>query len=64
MQVTELKCIEVLIRSLVNKTELDREALSEFDRVTTFEETKNNLFNLISIDDLLSNFNHIQPFSL
>ena len=37
MQVTELKCIEVLIRSLVNKTELDREALSEFDRVSTFE---------------------------
>ena len=64
MQVTELKCIEVLIRSLVNKTDLDREALSEFDRVTTFEGAKNNLFNLISIDDLLSNFNHIQPFSL
>ena len=64
MQVTELKCIEVLIRSLVNKTALDREALSEFDRITTFEGTKNNLFNLISIDDLLSNFNHIQPFSL
>lgn len=64
MQVTELKCIEVLIRSLVNKTDLYREALSEFDRVSTFEETKNNLFSLISIDDLLSNFNHIQPFSL
>lgn len=64
MQVTELKCIEVLIRSLVNKTDLDREALSEFDRTSTFERTKNNLFNLISIDDLLSNFNHIQPFSL
>lgn len=64
MQVTELKCIEVLIRSLVNKTALDKEALSEFDRISTFEETKNNLFNIISIDDLLSNFNHIQPFSL
>lgn len=64
MQVIELKCIEVLMRSLVNKTELDKEALSEFDRLSTFEQMKNNLFNLISIDDLLSNFNHIQPFSL
>ena len=64
MQVNELKCIEVLIRSLVNKTNLDQEALSEFDRLSTFEFTKNNLFNLISIDDLLNNFNHIQPFSL
>lgn len=64
MQVNELKCIEVLIRSLVNKTDLDQEALSEFDRLSTFEFTKNNLFNLISIDDLLNNFNHIQPFSL
>ena len=64
MQVTELKCIEVLIRSLVNKTDLDREALSEFDRLSTFEGSKNNLFNLITIDDLLSNFKHIQPFSL
>lgn len=64
MQITELKCIEVLIRSLVNKTDLNREALSEFDGASTFEASKNNLFNLISIDDLLSNFNHIQPFSL
>ena len=45
MQITELKCIEVLMRSLVNKTDLDKEALSEFDRVSTFEVCKNNLFS-------------------
>ena len=64
MQITELKCIEVLMRSLVNKTDLDKEALSEFDRVSTFEVCKNNLFSLIAIDDVLSNFDHVQPFSL
>ena len=66
------------MRLLKNIKNLEKNDKTFFDKLMIFMDdtqkdevkknytliNKNNLFNLISIDDLLSNFNHIQPFSL
>ncbi len=64
MTVNELKCTEVLIRSLVSGSDLRTEILSEFKDSDTFEQTKNNLFSIISINNFLKNYNSNLPFSL
>lgn len=64
MLINELKCIEVLMRYLVNGENLETEISSKFDRVKDFENHKNNLFNLISINNLVSNFSKNPSFSL
>lgn len=64
MPIKELKCIEILIRFLTRKSRLKDEISAEFEDSSIFEETKTNLFNLISINDLIENFNLNQQFSL
>lgn len=64
MPIKELKCIEILLHFLSGNNELTQEIQSEFDDTATFAKTKSNLFNLISIYDLIENFNLDQPFSL
>lgn len=64
MLMDELKCIEVLLRNIVRNSNLKAEIMSEFSEEETFEEHKKNLFNLISIDNLIANFSENVPFSL
>lgn len=64
MPIKELKCIEILIRFLARKSNLKDEISAEFEDVSIFENTKTNLFNLISINDLIENFSLNQSFSL
>ena len=64
MPITELKCLEILIRYLSKNTDLKKEIYSEFEEISTFENTKTNLFNMISIDNLLNNYNNNPSFSL
>lgn len=64
MTIDELKCTEILIRSLVNGSDLRTEILAEFRDIDTFEKTKNNLFSIISINNFLKNYNGKLPFSL
>lgn len=64
MPITELKCIEILIRHLANGTSLTKEIYSEFAEIETFENAKTNLFNLISIFNLLDNYSDSPSFSL
>ena len=64
MPIKELKCIEILIRFLTRKSTLKQEISSEFSDTEQFDSSKINLFNLISINDLIENFCLDQPFSL
>ncbi len=64
MPSNELKCIEVLIHFLAKKSDLSKEIDTEFTESTTYEETRPNLFNLISINDLIEHYSNTQPFSL
>lgn len=64
MPIKELKCIEILIRFLVRKSSLKHEISSEFNDISVFEDTKTNLFNMISINSLIEEFDINQPFSL
>lgn len=64
MPIKELKCIEILIRFLARKSNLKDEISSEFSDTETFNSSKINLFNIISINDLIENFDLNQPFSL
>lgn len=64
MPIIELKCIEILLRFLNNDTMLKDEIYSEFEELETFTQIKNNLFNTISINQLLENYSEIQSFSL
>lgn len=64
MLIDELKCIEVLLRNIVRNSNLKAEILSEFQEEDSFEEHKRNLFNVISINNLLANFSENVPFSL
>lgn len=64
MPIQELKCIEILIRFLARKSSLKDEISSEFKDASVFNSSKVNLFNLISINDLIDNFDFNQPFSL
>lgn len=64
MLINELKCIEVLMRYLINGESLETEISSKFDKMKDFENHKNNLFNLISINNLIKHFAGNQAFSL
>ncbi len=64
MPIKELKSIEILIRFLAKKTNLKDEISSEFSESESFNSSKINLFNLISINQLLEHFSLNQPFSL
>ena len=60
----EMSCIEVLLNHLINGTELNSTIFSEFTSTKTFNSKRTNLFNLISIDNLIKNYTEIPPFSL
>ncbi len=64
MLTNELKAIEVLMRHLVNGTSLRKEAFSQFADLGTFESTKMNLFNIMSINVLLESYDTKPSFSL
>ena len=64
MTINELKCTEILLRSLINGSDLRTEILAEFRDTDTFEKTKNNLFSIISINNFLEHFDGSLPFSL
>ena len=64
MTINELKCTEILIRSLVNGTDLRSEILAEFKDTDAFEKNKNNLFSIISINNFLRDYQKKLPFSL
>ncbi len=64
MPIKELKSIEILIRFLAKKNNLKDEISSEFSDSESFNSAKINLFNLISINQLLEHFSLNQPFSL
>ena len=64
MIMNELKCIEILIRHLLTKSNLETEILTEFKDEESFKGIKSNLFNLISIDSLLNNYPQTFFFSL
>jgi hypothetical protein len=64
MPIEELKCIEILIRFLTRKSNLKDEISSELNDKTSFDKAKVNLFNIISIYNLIDNFDLNQPFSL
>lgn len=64
MPIEELKCIEILIRFLSRKSSLKDEISSELSDTASFNNAKVNLFNLISIYNLIDNFDLNQPFSL
>lgn len=64
MLIDELKSIEVLLRTIISKSNLNAEILSEFEDEESFDKHKKNLFNIISIDSLLNNYPQAFPFSL
>ena len=64
MFIKELACLEILLSHLINDSDLDREIFTEFSSTKTFAAKKNNLFNLISINNLIANYREIAPFSI
>lgn len=64
MLTNELKAIEVLMKSLVNNTSLRKEASSSFINLQNFENAKLNLFNIISINELMEYYDENPSFSL
>lgn len=64
MLVNELKCIEVLMRTLTSSTNLDTNILSVFNDPDKYKKNKNNLFNLISIKNLITYYHENLSFSL
>ena len=64
MLTNELKAIEVLMKHLVNGTDLRKEAFSSFTDLRNFETAKVNLFNMISINTLLDTYENNPSFSL
>ena len=64
MAINELKCTEILLRSLVNGSDLRTEILTEYKDTDTFERIKNNLFSIISINNFLRDYKRNVPFSL
>lgn len=65
MVINELKCIEALMHYLiVHDVSLETEILSFFDNEDIFDVTKKSLFNLVTINTLISNFTSNPSFSL
>lgn len=64
MLIEEIKCLEVLIRYMTKNSTLIAEINSEFQDETEFEKHKPNLFNIISINNLLTYYNSNPSFSL
>ena len=64
MFIQELACLEVLLNHLINNSDLNREIFTDFSSTKTFDTKKNNLFNIISINNLLSNYREPAPFAL
>lgn len=64
MLIEELKCIEVLMRTLTSHESLETQILSVFDEAKEYKKHKNNLFNLISIKNLMTYYHENPPFSL
>ncbi len=64
MFIKELACLEVFLNHLINGTDLNREIFTDFSSTKTFNAKKNNLFNIISINSLVSNYREPAPFQL
>ncbi len=64
MPITELKCIEILMRHLAQNTDLEKEAETEFSEIESFDSVKTNLFNMVSIYNLIDHFTETPSFSL
>ncbi len=64
MFLQELSCIEVLLNHLTSNSELTREIFTSFSSTKTFDNKKANLFNIISINNLVENYTPKAPFSI
>lgn len=64
MRINELKCIDVLMRTLITNGSLSEEILSDFSSYSTYETARNSVFNIISINNVLQHFTENPPFSL
>jgi len=64
MFLQELSCIEVLLNHLTSNSELSREIFTSFSSTKTFDNKRGNLFNIISINNLVENYTPNAPFSL
>ncbi len=64
MPSNELKCLEIILRHIITGSDLENEIKAESMSQETFNYTKGNLFNYLTIDSLLSNFNDHPNFSL
>ena len=64
MFIQELSCLEVLLNHLVNDTDLNREIFTDFSSTKTFNNKRSNLFNIVSINNLIANYHEPAPFDL
>ena len=64
MFIQELSCLEVLLNHLVNDTDLNREIFTDFSSTLTFANKRSNLFNIVSINNLIANYHEPAPFDL
>lgn len=62
MLTKELTCLEIILRHIINETDLDSEIFSEFTSTKTFANKKGNLFNLMVINKILENYQENPPF--
>ena len=64
MLINELKCIEILLKYIYNNQSVKPQITKDFTSSKDFERAKINLFNLVSINTLLSNYNEKDSFNL
>ncbi|MBQ4030291.1 MAG: hypothetical protein II625_00935 [Bacilli bacterium] len=64
MFIQELSCLEVLLNHLINDTDLNREIFTDFSSTKTFNNKRSNLFNIVSINNLIANYHEPAPFDL
>lgn len=64
MLINELKCIEILLKYIYNNQSVKPQITKDFTSSKDFERAKINLFNLVSINTLLSNYNEKDSFDL
>lgn len=64
MLLEEMKCIEIILKNMLNKNNLESDIAMHFKSHEEFIEHKLNLINLIAIEDILANLNETPSFSL
>lgn len=60
----ELKCAEILMKYICNNQRIRPQIIKDFNSSLDFERAKTNLFNLISINTLLSNYSEKKSFDI